>query len=80
MILIINEHGFRLCQDNRWRLIAHFGTKPECVKQYKSVGWARRKARRIKGIVVRIPSGVLVEAAGTVYDSTGLRSLRDFAV
>lgn len=80
MVFIINEHGLRLCRDHRWRLFAQFGTTPECVKQYKSLGWARRKARRIKGTVVRIPPGVIVEAAGTVYDKTGLRSLKDFAV
>lgn len=69
MYLIINAENQRLCQDNRWRGFANFGTTPGCVKEYKSKGHAERKAKRIKGSVVSIPNGYTVDAGGTVFDA-----------
>lgn len=79
MLLIVKDN-MRLCQDNKWRTFANFGTYPECVKEYKSLGHARRKAKRVKGEVVQIPEGVTVEAGGYAYDDKGKRELKEFVV
>jgi len=80
MYLILNHDNLRLCQDNCWRSFANFGTYPECVKEYRSRVWARRRANRSKGIVIEIPEGVTIDASGSVYDTKGQRFLREFIV
>lgn len=65
MILVI-KNGARLCCDNRWREFANFGTYPSCVKVYKSVGFAKRRARYNGGGVAVIPPGAVVDAVGGV--------------
>lgn len=46
-----NPH-YLLCQDNRWRgMLVHFGDFAECVKEYRLLGWAERKAKRVNGVV-----------------------------
>lgn len=68
MILIINANQARLCQDNCWRSFANFGTYPECVKEYRSLGHAKNKAKKVKGFVVLIPKDFEVDAVGTVFE------------
>jgi len=95
MILIINQYRNRLCQDGRWRGFAHFGTDSDCVKVYRSMGHAKRKALKIDGIVIEIPElpegNVSVDAAGKVikivpstkkpgYETVTHHDLLDFAV
>src|SRR4051812_20452700 len=67
MILVI-KGDYRLCQDNNWRSFANFGTYPECVKVYKSIYAARKKAKKLKGLVVKIPDGMSVDASGDVQE------------
>jgi hypothetical protein len=67
-LIIREDNNYRLCQDNRWRGFAMFGTTPGCVKEYKSKGHAERKANRVKGTVVAIPNGYSVDAGGNVFD------------
>ena len=67
--LIVNEQGDRLCNDNRWRQFAMFGSYQECVKEYRTKGHAKRQAKRIKGIVIKIPEGFAIEAGGTVIET-----------
>ncbi len=77
---LIVKGMFRLCQDNKWRAFCHFGTYKECVKEYRSLGFAKRKAKRVGGRVVRIPEGVTVEAGGFCYDADGPRNIEEFLV
>ena len=65
MLFIINENGWRLCNDGRWRYFAMFGS----VKQYKTLGQARHHAEQVGGKVVRIPEGMSVDASGTVIET-----------
>lgn len=67
MILIVNQNKQRLCQDNRWRSFANFGTLKECVKEYSNLGHARRKAERVNGTVVHIPKDAQIDSSGRVY-------------
>jgi hypothetical protein len=69
MILIINQHGLRLCQDDRWRSHAHFGTTKQCVRVYKLYSAAATRARRVNGSVVVIPDGMEVDASGRVMET-----------
>jgi len=70
MILIISENGrYRLCNDNRWRDFAMFGNVKGCVKQYRSMGHAKRRAKRVHGFVVLIPNGFEVDASGNVIET-----------
>ena len=57
MFLILNNDGMRYCQDGFWRDFAHFGTYPECVKEYRTRGWAENKAKKIKGKILEILPG-----------------------
>jgi hypothetical protein len=50
------------------RGFANFGTYSECVKVYQSLGFAKRKAKKIGGQVVGIPFGIYVGADGGIYD------------
>jgi hypothetical protein len=65
MLLIINENGWRLCNDGRWRDFALSGS----VKQYKTVGHAKHRAEHIGGKVVKVPKGMSVDASGTVIET-----------
>ena len=67
-MILVTFNGMRLCQDNASRTFANYGTYPECVKEYKSLGHARRKAKRIGGTVVRVPDGMEIDAAGQVIE------------
>ena len=66
MIYIINDAGMRLCQDNKWRSFANFGTFPECVKVYRRLCAAETKANKIKGKVVQLSAGMEVDAVGKI--------------
>lgn len=72
LILIINDGGARLCKDGRWRGFANFGTMSSCVKTYKRMSAAVKRAHRIGGRVVLIQSDETVkrhvEAGGTVIE------------
>lgn len=70
MYLVISKNGKRLCKDNKFREFAMFGTFGSCIKQYKNLGHAKRKADRTRWIdceVVEIPEGYDVDASGNVY-------------
>jgi hypothetical protein len=48
MIVLKNENtGARLCYDGKFRNFANFGTFPDCVKVFKSKGWALRKQEEL---------------------------------
>lgn len=66
MFLVIRGK-YRLCQDFKWREWAHFGSLSWCVKEYKSLGHARNRAKKIKGQVVKIPNGYEVDSFGNVF-------------
>ena len=72
LILIINDGGARLCRDGRWRGFANFGTMSSCVKTYKRMSAAVKKAGRVGGRVVLIQNDNSVErwveAGGTVIE------------
>lgn len=38
-----------LCQDDKYRSHPTFGTYPECAKEYRSKGWAEKRAVRERG-------------------------------
>ena len=71
---------YRLCYDNKWRSHAHIGSTGDSVKFYRHLGWAQRKASRIKGQVVFLPDGVWLDASGTVYDNERQRKLTEYVV
>ena len=81
MILVINNSNYRLCQDNKWRDFANFGNYPECVKIYKRISSAFKKAEKIKGLVVMIddPSAT-VDASGIVMINGKNYNLNEFIV
>ena len=70
MIFLIDNNLRRLCNDNRYRGLACWGTMPGCVKVYRSRGHARNKADKIGARVVEIPEltvgRITVDAAGNV--------------
>lgn len=91
MILVIDAQGRRLCQDGRFRGFASFGSFAECVHTYRRLGAAKRRIRRYIGaVVVRIPAGMEVNAAGQVlervplpnsqYEAIKHHKLREFVV
>jgi len=82
MILIIHKmNSGRLCNDQRWRQNADFGTYSECVKEYKVLGMARRRARKNGGLIVKIPEGYTIDRTGEVRDVDGMvRGLFEFVV
>ena len=57
MIYLINNDGYRLCKDKRWRTFAMFGTYPSCVKIYRQKGSAINLAKKLKARVVELPEG-----------------------
>lgn len=66
-MIVIVKNGHRLCSDNRWREFANFGTYPECVKEYRSLGWAQKKAKKIGGTVVELKEGETMDACGQIF-------------
>ena len=68
-LIIINDLGWRLCNDHRWRDFAMFGRVAGCLKEYKTLRHARRRAKHIGGKVVRIPEGMTVDISGTVIET-----------
>ena len=51
------KDGFKqLCNDNLFREMSPFGSEGCCLKTYKTLGGAMRKASRIKGRVINIPN------------------------
>ena len=45
-IVVCPTTGDRLCKDMKWRSFANFGDYPECVKIYRTQGWAVKAAVR----------------------------------
>lgn len=88
MIVIINDEGLRLCCDNRWRSFANFGSYKECVKTYKTVGSAKKTAKKVQGKIAQIPSDSKisrsVDSCGTVFEererSLQKKDIQDFIV
>lgn len=72
MVLIVKDN-MRLCNDGRFRQFANFGTFKECVKVYRSVSAATKKAKEVSGSAVSIPAGHTVDACGSVYDQDNKR-------
>lgn len=67
MILLVKD-GYRYCQDGRWRDFAMFGSYRSCVKEYRSLGHARRIAKDLGAKVVQIPDGMEIDASGKVIE------------
>jgi hypothetical protein len=65
-MFIVVKNGRRLCQDNLLRKFANFGTFPECVKVYKSYGWAEKTADKIGGKIVILDAESYMDASGDV--------------
>ena len=77
-MFIIATPTKRLCQDGLLREFASFGTFKECVKVYKRVSIAARKARHLnamrgflaphkdKFMIIEIKEGMSINAAGQV--------------
>ena len=74
MILIVDENlAAVLCQDGKFRRFANFGTYPECIKVYRSLGWAKRKQDLFERwgrevVVTKLPNGHSVDAVGWEFD------------
>jgi len=67
MIFLIKD-GMRMCRDNRWRSFANWGSTNTCVKTYRRLGVAKKRADRLKAKVVQITEdNITVEAGGRVY-------------
>jgi len=66
----IDGKDHRLCQDGKWRWFANFGTFAECVKEYRSLGHAKRRAKRVKGEVVVVGEGMAMDAVGNLAQAT----------
>jgi hypothetical protein len=61
----------RLCKDGNFRNVAYFGTFPECVKFYRSEGWARRKHEELKRqgihtVIKSLKEGDEMDATGNI--------------
>lgn len=72
MILVFRTtafYNFRLCQDDNWRSHAAFGGERSCVRVYKNLAAALKKAKRVKGCVAVIPPGLTVDASGGVIET-----------
>lgn len=71
-VIIDDETGARFCQDKRFREFCGFGTYPECVKVYKSRGWALRWqdifASRGRNVTVQeVKVGQAMDASGRIF-------------
>jgi hypothetical protein len=84
MILIISVGGLRLCNDGRWRSFANYGCTPGCVKEYRLLSAAHKKAKRVKGRVVVIPKGkgYEINAVGEITndETNSKHTLEEFIV
>jgi hypothetical protein len=80
IVKLIENTYYRLCQDGKWRSFANFGTYPECVKEYKSLGFAKKRAKKVKGQVAVIREGLEVDASGNVFVAPTIHSLATFIV
>lgn len=70
-VILRCSDGARLCQDKRFRNFAYFGTFPECVKFYRSEGWAKRaqnsmKKQGISTIIQSLKKGDEMDATGNI--------------
>ena len=52
-IVVCPTTGARLCQDDKYRTHANFGTYPSCVKIYKKLKWAEKAADKYKTLEQR---------------------------
>lgn len=68
VILRCNDSA-RLCKDGNFRNFAYFGTFPECVKFYRSEGWAKRKHNELKD--KGIPTIIKALNKGDEMDANG---------
>jgi len=69
--VINKDTGARLCQDNRWREFAGFGTFSSCAKVYRSRGWAERRVERYRhAMVLGLASHLVIDAAGMIFDES----------
>lgn len=76
-IVVCPETGRRLCQDNKWREFANFGTYPECVKLFKYPQAALKAGARYRikpaqpgdtlNIIVYLYDGDSMDASGRIY-------------
>ena len=57
---------YRLCNDDSWRSFANYGTYPECVKEYRSLSFAKKKAIQKKVLVVEVNKDVEIDACGRI--------------
>ncbi len=70
MIFIINPNGARLCADRKFRRAPLFGTFPECTREYRTVGGAKRVAKTFADAhVAVIPDGLALRTDGTVVET-----------
>lgn len=71
-ILRHENNGKRLCKDGSFRDFACFGSFPECVKVYRSFGWAEKKQLEFfnKDVPVEILSmkNKTMNAMGRIFD------------
>lgn len=75
-IVVCPATGRRLCQDNRWRSFANFGTYRECVKVFKYLKPALKAGKRYRlsaakqtdtnAKVVHLYDGDSMDASGKV--------------
>jgi hypothetical protein len=66
MIFVINRFGLRYCRDGKLRNFAMFGTYRECIKIYRTIGWAIKQAAEIDGCVVQLPKSHEMDASGEI--------------
>ena len=75
-IVVCPVTGARLCQDNRWRQHANFGTYPSCVKMWRLTHAALRAAERFRhpqntgpdvSLVVHLHDGDSMDASGRIF-------------
>lgn len=76
-IVVCPETGRRLCQDNKWREFANFGTYPECVKLFKYPQAALKAGARYRikpaqpgdtlNSIVYLYDGDSMDASGRIY-------------
>ena len=82
MYIIINDAGDRLCYDDRWRSFANFGDQPGCVREFKTLPYARRKAHNYAQRLIALPEGMQMNAAGecSEAESGKVHPIKEFVV
>lgn len=63
---IVQGVQYRLCKDDSWRSFANYGTYPECVKEYRSLSFAKKNAIQKKALVVEVNKDVEIDACGRI--------------